>query len=88
MLAKHPYKGDIQDHGVLSTKYPASGGVLMDKGYQCAPEYVRAIIPKKKPHGKLLPIDDESWNATVSSDQIIVENFFGRLTKLWGCHFV
>ena len=42
------------------------------------------MIPKKKPHGKLLPIDDKSWNATVSSHCIIVENFFGRLTKLWG----
>ena len=26
----------------------------------------------------------KSWNATVSSDRIIEENFFGRLTKLWG----
>ena len=84
MLAKHPDEGEIQDHGVLSTKYPANWGVLMDKGYQGASEYVRAIIPKKKPHGKLLPVDDENWNATVSSDRIIVENFFGRLTKLWG----
>ena len=58
MLAKHPDEGDIQDQGVLSTKYPASWGVLMDKGYQGASGYVRAIIPEKKPHGKLLPIDD------------------------------
>ena len=84
ILAKHPDEGEIQDHGVLSTKYPANWGVLMDKGYQGASEYVRAIIPKKKPHGKLLPIDNESWNATVLSNCIIVENIFGRLRKLWG----
>ena len=56
----------------------------MDKGYQGTQQYVRAIIPKKKHHGKLLPVDDEIWNATISSNRIIVENYFGQLTKLWG----
>ncbi len=37
-----------------------------------------------QPHGKLLTVEDEHWNASVASDRIIVENFFGRLTKLWG----
>lgn len=75
---------EIVDDVETSTKFPDSWAILMDKGYQGANQYVRAIIPKKKPHGKMLSIDDASWNATVASDRIIVENFFGRLTKLWG----
>ncbi len=55
----------------------------MDKGYQGAQQQVRTIIPKKKPHGKILPLEDESWNATVVSNCIIVENYFSHLTKLW-----
>ncbi len=73
---------DDCDTGVLSTNYPDSWAVLLDKGYQGAQEYVRAIIPKKKPHGRLLTLDDKTFNAAVASDQIIVENFVGRLTKL------
>ncbi len=74
----------IADDIEMSSKFPDSWAILMDKGYQGAHQYVRAIIPKKKPHGKMISIEDASWNATVSSDRIIVENFFGRLTKLWG----
>ncbi len=68
----------------MSSKFPDSWAILMDKGYQGAHQYVRAIIPKKKQHGKMISIEHVSWNATVSSNCIIVENFFGRLTKLWG----
>ncbi len=80
-LTKHD--DDDQDNGLHSVRYPDNWAVLLDKGYQGAQQYVRAIIPKKKPHGKLLTIEEENWNATVASDRIIVENFFGRLTKLW-----
>ncbi len=31
----------------MTTKYPDSWAVLLDKGYQGAQQYVRAIIPKK-----------------------------------------
>ncbi len=51
---------DDGDTGLLSTKYPGSWAVLLDKGYQGAQQYVRAIIPKKKPHGKLLTLDDKT----------------------------
>ncbi len=47
----------------------------MDKGYQGAQHDVWAIIPKKKPCGKLLSVDDEHWNEAVSSECIIVDNF-------------
>ncbi len=31
----------------------------------------------------MIPIKDASWNSMVSSDHIIIENFFGHLMKLW-----
>jgi len=80
-LAKHD--NDDKDNGFLSVRYPDHWAVLLDKGCQGAQQYVRAILSKKKTHGKLLSVEDENWNATVASDRIIVDNFFGRLTKLW-----
>lgn len=73
----------LQDNGMLSNTYQDSWAIIMDKGYQGAQVHLRAIIPKKEPNRKLLSIEDENWNKMVASDRIIVENFFGRLTKLW-----
>ncbi len=36
----------------MSTKFPDSWAVLMDKGYQGTQQYIRAIIPKKNPMAK------------------------------------
>ncbi len=43
------FSGEPWDHdtGVLSTKDPHGWVVLVDKGYQGAQQYLRAIIPKK-----------------------------------------
>ncbi len=38
-------------------------------------QQVQAIILKKKPHEKYLPVEDKSWNATVASNHIIAEYF-------------
>lgn len=57
--------------------------VLADKGYQGAHEMMRFIVPHKKPpRGTLSPSQDR-FNKKLSSDRIIVENFFGRLQSLW-----
>ncbi len=74
------------DTGVLSTNYPDSWAVLLDKVYQDAQQYLRAIIPKKKPHERLLTVDDEIFNATNTSDCIIVEIFWTS-HKIMGCYF-
>ena len=55
----------------------------MDKGYQGAQREVRALIPKKKPSGNVLTFDEQRENDRISSDRVIVENFFGRLKTLW-----
>ncbi len=45
--------------------------------------YAHVIMPKKYLHYKIALLEDISWNATVASNCIIVEIFFGRLTKIW-----
>ena len=57
--------------------------ILVDKGYQGLKEELRAVLPKKKPHRRLLSREEEDRNKRVSSDRIIVERWFGRLSQLW-----
>ncbi len=45
---KYGNDNDIIDTGILMTKHPENSTVLMDRRYQGAQQYVRAIIPKKK----------------------------------------
>jgi len=58
--------------------------ILADKGYQGAAEHVRVIHPKKKPANGELTIVEKEFNRKLSSDRIIVENYFGRMCGLWG----
>jgi hypothetical protein len=72
-----------EDHGEGSQNYPNMWGVLVDKGYQGAMSILRAIHPKKKPKGGELTREDVERNVRVSSDRVIVENYFGRVCSLW-----
>ena len=74
---------DYEDEYLLSNEYPSHWAGLMDKGYQSASEALRAITPKKKPHLGIICRDDDVFNKNLSSDRILVENFFGRLCQLW-----
>ncbi|ETV74819.1 hypothetical protein H257_10880 [Aphanomyces astaci] len=68
----------------LRDKFPSQWSVLADKGYQGTQEYVRGFTPlKRPPHGQLT-MEQERSNAKLSSDRVIVKNFFGRLKTLWG----
>ena len=58
--------------------------ILMDKGYQGSAEFCRSIIPTKKPIKSSLSAAEKLRNKNVSSDRIIVENYFGRKVSLWG----
>lgn len=55
----------------------------MNKGYQGATDVIMATIPKKKAKGGSLSHDERRVNHKISSDHIIVENVFGRLSTLW-----
>jgi len=74
---------EIEDEGEGENKYPNYWAVLLDKGYQGSREMFRALTPYKKPPRGVLTADQESYNKNLSSDRILVENYFGRMLSLW-----
>jgi hypothetical protein len=70
----------LRDTGLLIAEYPDEWAALADKGYQGIEQHVRCIHPTK---GTNLPAAIAQRNADISSDRIIVENWFGRLCGLW-----
>lgn len=55
----------------------------MYKGYQGGQEYLRVVLPRKKPANRMMPLEDIAFNRKVSADRIIVEIFFVRRCGLW-----
>ena len=82
LLRKRGSELDVLDTSRGSDKYPNLWAVLLDKGYYGAFEIVRAIYPTKKPPNHMLSNALLSENHEISSDRIIVENYFGRLFSL------
>ncbi len=82
MLKKHKGEELIVDVANFVDDHDNSWAVLCDKGYQGAREFVRAIHPKKTPQLGHLTTQDVAYNKAVSSDRIIVENYFGCLCQL------
>ncbi|RQM31002.1 hypothetical protein B5M09_013492 [Aphanomyces astaci] len=75
---------NVSDNDALRDNFPSQWSVLADRGYQGIQEYVRGFTPlKRPPHGQLT-MEQERANVKLSSDRVIVENFFGRLKTLWG----
>ncbi len=74
----------IEDTGPLQDKYPSNWCILVDKGYQGCAKGVCIVTPKKTPPCGSLTTEEKEQNKNLSSDRIIVENFFGREYKLWG----
>ncbi|GMF65977.1 unnamed protein product [Phytophthora lilii] len=82
LSARHKGEGELRlvDDGPLLEMYPDEWAVLADKGYQGLADHVRCIHPKK---GNNLTPDEATMNDNISSDRVIVENYFGRLCNLW-----
>ncbi len=73
---------NVCDTSLLSTSYPDSWTVLVDKGYQGVQKYVRAIIPKKKLLENYL-LWMMKWLMSLWKWLHNCGNFLGCLTKLW-----
>ena len=72
----------IPDHGPMRTLYRMHWAILTDNWYQGAADSLRVLLPwKKPPHGRL-SLDEERGNSELSSDPVIVENYFGRQCSL------
>ncbi|ETV66667.1 hypothetical protein H257_16969 [Aphanomyces astaci] len=82
-LSKEASESIINDNGELFRGHPNSWALLVDKGYIGLTASLRYIHPKKKPTGGALDRHDLDRNKEVSSDRVIVENFFGRVSMLW-----
>jgi hypothetical protein len=82
MTRKPVTERNLSDHGnpELKRRYPDSWGIIADRGYQGADGVLRAYTPKK---GQLTA-EEEEENRRISQDRVIVENFYGRATSLWG----
>lgn len=74
---------ELSEGGDFISEYPNQWAVLLDKGYQVATQPVLAIIPEKKPPQGILSKAGLDYNRLVSSDMILVENYFCRLCGLW-----
>ncbi|KAH9083270.1 hypothetical protein LEN26_021012 [Aphanomyces euteiches] len=73
----------MEDSGPLRDEYPDEWALLADKGYQSLQHKVRAVIPSRSTRENRLTIQVRDTNAAISSDRIIVENWFGRHCTLW-----
>ncbi|KAH9118435.1 hypothetical protein AeMF1_008414 [Aphanomyces euteiches] len=83
MRAKRPNDYNLLDEGPLRTEYPDEWALLADKGYQGAQNTCRSIIPTRATQSNRMSLQIEQTNERISSDRIIVENWFGRHCTLW-----
>lgn len=74
----------VADHGEQHQRYPNKHTILLDKAYSGIENEVCAIIPKKKPIGRLLFPCDIKRNIEVSYDRVQPKNFVGRNALLFG----
>ncbi|KAF0702705.1 hypothetical protein AaE_015766, partial [Aphanomyces astaci] len=82
-LAKMETEMAINDVGEQFDDHRGYWACLVDKGYVGIMHHTRGIHPKKKPTGGALDTDDLNRNKRVSSDRVVVENYFGRVCQLW-----
>ncbi|DAZ99638.1 TPA: hypothetical protein N0F65_001875 [Lagenidium giganteum] len=82
LLAKTDEDGAVADYRELALEYPDQHIMLVDKRYVGAPNHMRCIHPKKG-SAATLSREDVALNQRISSDRVIVENYFGRVCSLW-----
>ncbi|ETW06324.1 hypothetical protein H310_02608 [Aphanomyces invadans] len=73
----------VTDNGELWNTYQSMWAVLVDKGYYGLSKELRAIHPTKERRNEHLELSEVERNKNISSDRVIVENFFGRVCMLW-----
>ncbi|ETV74307.1 hypothetical protein H257_10914 [Aphanomyces astaci] len=82
-LKKTPTEATVNDNGERFQAFSTMWAVFVDKGYYGLTASVRAIHQKKRPSNAALDRPDLKRNSVVSSDRVIVENFFGGVCTLW-----
>ncbi|ETV76561.1 hypothetical protein H257_09560 [Aphanomyces astaci] len=83
MLMKNQQDMLLPDHGELSAQYREQWACLVDMGYIGIANTLRGIHPKRCLVNGVLDASDVERNRLISSDRVIVENYFGRVCALW-----
>ncbi|KAG6610395.1 succinyl-CoA:3-ketoacid coenzyme A transferase [Phytophthora cinnamomi] len=68
---------DMADDGPLHDQYPESWVILADKGYQGLAAEMRVLVPTRRRPSTPLTVEQEAVNHDISSDGVVVENYFG-----------
>lgn len=84
-LSKKEFEAGRRGVGIQLESYPKIRAALVEKGYQGSLETLRPIYPVRKPPREILSISHSSFNRNFSSDLVLVESYFGRLSTL--CKF-
>lgn len=82
-LKKSEEDEEYEDNFEGAEDWPKHWAILADKGYQGGAEISRMITPYKKPIRGELSAAQERFNKKLSSDRILVENYFGRMVSYW-----
>ncbi|RQM26581.1 hypothetical protein B5M09_011623 [Aphanomyces astaci] len=64
-------------------EYMTTWACLVDMGFIGVNHTLRGIHPKRSPQTGFLDAADVERNLRVSSDHVVVENFFGRVYSFW-----
>lgn len=78
-LQKYENKMEIEDSVEMYSYYKSSWAVLMDKGYRGLSTTVSFILFDKEPVKSWLTTGKKKLHLSISSDQVTVEKFFGRI---------
>ena len=71
---------ELEDCVPMNAQLTQEWSTLARKGYQGLAQQLQDIHPTRAPPGRSLSADEESENDNISSDQVIIENLFGRLS--------
>lgn len=82
-LQKSAAEMEILEIGMLSYFYSDQWCVRVDKGRQRASEFCEMGYPHRKPFIRALTVEEEDFSQKLSSDCVLLENYFGRLNLIW-----
>lgn len=83
LLKKIAEERNVTDVSSEADKFPPKWAFSMDRGYQGAGEYRRAIKSTKTTHGEDLSRRHVTCNKKIAFDRIVMECLFGRQCNLW-----
>lgn len=74
---------DIPDISELCDKHERLWAVLADRGYQGREFHVPLLHPTRQPQNCFPKAKHILRNRKISSDEVLIESFFGRLVGFW-----